>query len=209
MEKIRKIIEEVYWIQKTPIRKKIEGRLKEFEKLGKRGNDEWFCEMCFCLLTANSKAKTALEIQKELGEVGFLCMKREKLCDCIKRNKHRFHNNKAGFIVEARKFKKIKEILKKEQDPREWLVENVKGLGWKESSHFLRNVGYTDYAIIDRHIINLLIDNGLLKEKPKMINKKLYIELEKLLLKIADKLSMSQAELDLYMWYMKTGEVLK
>ena len=128
---------------------------------------------------------------------------------CIKRNKHRFHNNKTKYIVEARKYKNIKTILVKEDDPREWLVKHIKGLGYKESSHFLRNVGYTDYAIVDRHILNVLLDNKVIKEKPLSLNKKVYLEIEGKLALIGKKLKMNQAKLDLYLWYIKTGKVLK
>lgn len=204
---MRKLISEIRNI-KPGICKTINKRLKEFKALGRKGNKEWFCELCFCILTANSKAKTALSIQEELKAEGFLCLPKEDLCDCIKRNKHRFHNNKAEFITKARKYKNIKTILKGEDDPRDWLVGNIKGLGWKESSHFLRNVGYTGYAILDRHILNVLEENGIIM-KPRVLNSKEYKRIEKILKKIGESLKMNQAELDLYIWYIKTGEVLK
>ena len=96
-----------------------------------------------------------------------------------------------------------------ETGAREWLVKNIKGLGYKEASHFLRNVGFCNLAILDRHIINLLIENGLLKEKPKSLTKKIYLEIEERFMALAGSLKMSAAELDLYMWYIKAGEVLK
>jgi N-glycosylase/DNA lyase len=195
-------------LQNTDLSKIITKRLKEFKLLGKKGNDEWFCELCFCILTANSKASTALNIQNELGSQGFLCKSKNSICDCIKKNKHRFHNNKSKYIFEARTFKNIKDILINEQDPRCWLAKNIKGLGYKEASHFLRNVGYDNYAIVDRHVINVLVDNNILI-KPKVINPKMYFEIEKKLDVIAKKLCMTQAELDLYIWYLKTGKVLK
>ncbi len=202
------LTKEINALKKTDIRDTIEKRLSEFDAFAGKGNDQWFSELCFCLLTANSKAQTALQIQSELGAKGFLCKSEEEISTCIKRNKHRFHNNKARFICEARGFKKIKSIIQKEEDPRGWLVKNIKGLGFKESSHFLRNVGYKDYAIVDRHILNLLVDNGYLEEKPTM-NKSNYLKIENILEKICKKNKMSQAELDLYLWFIKTGKVLK
>ena len=177
--------------------------------MGKKGNKEWFSELCFCILTANSKAHTALAIQHKLGCVGFLSLSKSQLTKTIRENKHRFHNIKAGFIVDAREFRGIKDILKKEKDPRRWLVTNVKGIGWKESSHLLRNVGYLDYAILDRHILNLMLENKLINKRPKSLNEKNYLAIEKKLEKFARRLKMSQAELDLYMWFMKTNKVLK
>jgi N-glycosylase/DNA lyase len=196
-------------LRKSGISQLVRTRLNDFRKMGKKGNKEWFSELCFCILTANSKAHTALAIQHKLGRVGFLSLSKSQLTKTIRENKHRFHNIKAGFIVDAREFKGIKDILKKEKDPRRWLVTNVKGIGWKESSHFLRNVGYLDYAILDRHILNLMLENKLIKERPNSLNEKNYLAIEKKLEKFARRLKMSQAELDLYMWFMKTNKVLK
>ena len=91
---------------------------------------------------------------------------------------------------------------------REWLVKNVKGIGYKEASHFLRNVGYKNLAILDRHILNLMDEEGLI-EKPKSLTRKNYLEIEKKFIALSKRLKMSAAELDLHMWHMKTGEVLK
>ena len=88
--------------------------------------------------------------------------------------------------------------------------ENVKGLGWKESSHFLRNVGHLDVAIIDRHIISNMVEYGLISENVrKGLTKRRYMEYEKLLEKVADRARMTLGEMDLYLWYRKTGQVLK
>jgi N-glycosylase/DNA lyase len=96
-----------------------------------------------------------------------------------------------------------------EKEARDWLVKNIKGLGYKEASHFMRNVGYKNLAILDRHIINVMHDYKVLKQKPKALTKKNYLEIETKFKKLSKQLNMSAAELDLYMWYMKAGEVLK
>jgi N-glycosylase/DNA lyase len=204
-----KLVAQINKLRKTALKQRIDSRLKEFESFKFKDDADWFCELSFCLLTANSKARTALAIQAELGKDGFLKAKESQVRDCIRRNKHRFHNNKAKYIVAARKHKDIKKVMASQSDPRAWLVENIKGLGWKESSHFLRNVGYKDYAIIDRHVINILREHGYLNERPKTLSKNKYHEIESSLKKICDNLKISQAELDMYLWYMKTGEVLK
>ncbi|MGE0793613.1 MAG: N-glycosylase/DNA lyase [Candidatus Woesearchaeota archaeon] len=200
---------EILKLKKSNISKEINSRLKEFQELNKKGNNEWFSELCFCILTANSKAQTAMQIQDELKAKGFLEYSLNKIVSVIRKNNHRFHNNKGKYIVEARKFKNIKTILSKEKDPREFIEKNIKGLGWKESSHFLRNVGFTDYAILDRHILNLFVENKYIKEKPKSLNKNNYFEIEKIFQKLAKDLNMNCAELDMYMWFLKTNKVLK
>jgi len=208
---VKHLIKQINSIEK-PIQDIISERLKEFSSFKNKTNPDWFSELCFCILTANSKARTALAIQKELGHKGFSSHSEKQLAETIRRNKHRFHNNKAKYIVEARKNLDIKDKITKHKtshEARSWLVENIKGLGYKESSHFLRNVGYTDLAILDRHIINLMLEHKLLKEKPKSLNTKNYLAIEQDFNSLANKLKMSPAKLDLYMWYLKAGEVLK
>ncbi|MCK5107483.1 MAG: N-glycosylase/DNA lyase [Nanoarchaeota archaeon] len=204
------LIKQIKKLQKTEIKDKVDNGLKEFKKLGSKGNKEWFSELCFCILTANSKARTAITIQKELKAGGFLNKSEKEISNVIRNNKHRFHNNKSKYIVEARKFKDIKSRINSldEVSAIEFIVENIKGLGYKESSHFLRNVGYENLAILDRHIINLMVENDLI-ERPKTLTKVKYLLIEVEFQVLAKKMNMSCAELDLYMWYLKAGAVLK
>jgi N-glycosylase/DNA lyase len=206
-----RLIDEINNLKKTNVSKKVNKRLSEFRTFKNKGNKEWFSELCFCILTANSKARTALKIQDELNGDGFARFNQDKIRQCIIRNKHRFYNNKSKYIIEARKYLNIKDLLrnKTSEDAREFLVKNIKGLGYKEASHFLRNVGYFDLAILDRHILNLLVENELLEMKPDSLNKNNYLKIEDKFRRLSEELNMSMAELDLYMWYIKTGEVLK
>ena len=212
---MNKLIKEIKELEKTDINKKIKERIKDFKSFENKNNEDWFSELCFCLLTSNSKAQTALNIQQELGAKGFLKDSSEKICTTIIKNKHRFHNTKTRFIMDARKHAAIKEIIQKivkdknVREAREWLVSNVKGLGYKEASHFLRNVGYLDLAILDRHIVNVMLDHKIINNKPKSLGRKNYLEIEKKFMKISDKAGMPAGELDFYMWYMKAGDVLK
>ena len=95
-----------------------------------------------------------------------------------------------------------------EKELREWLITNIKGLGWKESSHFLRNIGYKDSAIIDFHILDILEKNKIIK-KPKTLNKTNYLNIENKLRKLSKKLNLNLAQLDFYLWYLETGKILK
>ena len=197
------------------IKDKVESKLQEFNSFKFKTDEDWFSELCFCILTANSRAKTAIQIQKELGFQGFAFHPKTKLVQAIKKNKHRFHNNKASYIIEARKHHPIKNKIyqiveeKGSIHAREWLAKNVKGIGYKEASHFLRNVGYEDLAILDRHILNTLKEIDVIKEIPKPLNKENYMKIEDKFNKIAFLFDMTPAKLDLFLWYLKTGEVLK
>ena len=207
---MNKLLSGIKKLQKTKVKQKVNKRVREFGSFKRKNTKQWFSELCFCILTANSKAHTALKIQDDLGVKGFCDCASGDVKKCIVKHKHRFHNNKTKFIVEARKHIDIKNKLKKLDDyeAREWIVKNIKGIGYKEASHFLRNVGYKRLAIVDRHILNLMAENKIIK-KPKSLTRGKYLEIEVKFNKLAKKLKMNSAELDLYMWFMKTGEVLK
>lgn len=208
---LKKMVRE---IQNDPdISTKVKNRIQEFEVLNKGDNETWFNEMCFCLLTANSSAKKGIEIQSYLSRNnGFSNLSLEKLTEVLRRMGHRFYRRRAEFIVEARVHKKIKDRIKKFDevtDARKWLAENVKGLGYKESSHFLRNVGYHDVAILDRHVLRILDEHNLIDELPKSLTPKKYLKIEKIILEISKEMKVLPSEMDLYLWYSKTGKILK
>jgi N-glycosylase/DNA lyase len=188
----------------------VEKRIWEFEELGQKGNKEWFVEMAFCILTANCSAQSGIKIQKTIGK-DFLTDSTDRLAARMKGLGYRFPNTRAKFIVSARKHWNIKDIIhqKNSRSARRWIIEHVKGLGWKESSHFLRNVGYKDVAIIDRHILWLMAEYGLIERVPKSVNRRFYLESEEKLERLAERAGLNLAELDLYLWYMKTGKILK
>lgn len=183
----------------------------QFKQFGEKPGSEFFKELSFCLLTANFNAKRSMEIQRVLGN-GFLTLTKKELAKKLKILGHRFPEARAKYIIEARKhLDSLKEnfaSFQDENDLREWIAKNIKGLGYKEASHFLRNIGYENFAIIDFHIIELLVTHKLI-EKPKTLTKNKYLEIENLLKDIAEKSGLNLAELDLYLWYMETGKVLK
>ncbi len=204
------LLSELERVRDSPVQELVERRLEEFRKAGRGGEQRWFSELCFCILTANYTAHGGMRIQRELGADGFCRLPEKGLVAQLKGLGHRFYNTRGRFIVEARGKRVKKELEGKGQhEMREWLVENVKGLGWKEASHFLRNLGFFDLAVIDRHILAVLHRYGYLERIPKALGKKKYLEIENILGGIAEKAGMSQGELDLYLWYMKTGKILK
>jgi N-glycosylase/DNA lyase len=204
---MQKLIMRIEKIRKSPTGQKIERRMREFKSLGRKSSDKLFNELCFCILTANYSAEGGIRIQKEIGE-GFSVLSQKQLAKKLKNLGYRFPNKRAEYIVESRKCAKSLKNLKTGPEAREWIVKNVKGLGYKEASHFLRNIGYTDVAIIDFHIVDLLSDYKLIK-KPKTMTKKNYLKIEKLLRKIAENVNLNLGELDLYLWYLETGKILK
>ncbi|MFA5333300.1 MAG: N-glycosylase/DNA lyase [Candidatus Nanoarchaeia archaeon] len=206
--------QKVLALKNSKVKELVGNRLKEFSEKNKKSNEDWYSELCFCILTANSRAKTAINIQNELGYKGFFEKNQQELEKIISKNKHRFSSMKSRYLIKAREHKnlqlKINELISKGQEQvRNHLAENILGIGLKEASHFLRNIGFFELAILDRHILALLKAHGYINEVPKTLTKKEYYRIEKIFQKIASELKMSPAELDLYMWYMRTGEVLK
>ncbi len=202
LDEARKAMEEV--------RDTVSQRLREFKKVGKDAQAQ-FSELCFCVLTANYTAEGGARIQRAVGD-GFSQLPLENLSAKLKSLGYRFPNTRACFIVENRC---LRDSLQKELssftsglEAREWLVANVKGFGYKEASHFLRNVGFEDVAIIDRHILRFLINQRLIEE-PKSLTRGKYLSIERLLRGVANALGVSLSELDLYLWYMMKGKVMK
>ncbi len=207
----KKLIETIEALKTSKVKWKVDVRIKQFVKMRQKSSNELFKELCFCILCANFTAERSLKIQNEIGDE-FLKLSEEKLAQKLRALGHRFPNTRAKYIVEARKHAgSLKTALFSCSDSyklREWLVTEVKGVGLKEASHFLRNIGYMDFAILDFHIINVLVKYKLI-DKPKTLTKRKYLEIERLLKTLAENLNLNLAELDLYLWYMETGKVLK
>ncbi|MCX8170426.1 MAG: N-glycosylase/DNA lyase [Candidatus Bathyarchaeota archaeon] len=189
----------------------VKSRVDEFKKNRGKNPAEIFKELCFCILTAHFSAEKSIKIQMEIND-GFLSLSEADLAERLKALGHRYPDSRAKYIVEARR--KILEIMKalnsitNEKALREWLVKNIRGFGYKEASHFLRNIGFMNVAIIDFHIINLLVKYGLM-EKPKTITRRRYLEIEKKLAELSKMVGLSLGELDLYLWFIETGKILK
>ena len=198
-------------LKRSEVANLIKKRMEEFEHIGRGSNEELFKELSFCLLTANYSAEGGIRIQREIGD-GFITLSLDELTRELRCLGHRFPRARAEYIVEARRFlPRLREILSSFDDEkalREWLARNIKGLGFKEASHFLRNIGFENIAIVDFHIVDLLVRYGLI-ERSRSITKRRYLEIEGILEKIADRANLTLAELDLYLWYIETEKVLK
>jgi N-glycosylase/DNA lyase len=107
----------------------------------------------------------------------------------------------------------IKPLIKSFRDvfeARQWLVTNVKGLGFKEASHFLRNIGFGEkIAILDRHILKNLKKAGVINQVPASITKNMYLSIEEKMRAFANKIKIPLSHLDLLFWCNETGEIFK
>lgn len=197
------LIEEINKLKNSDTGRIINQRINEFENIPRDFNS-LFRELVFCILTAGTSAELGIRTINHLGNTIFTGNQQE-----IQKNLkevYRFHTIRAEYIFQARE--NFKKINLNSESIREDLIKNIKGIGMKEASHFLRNIGFKDFAIIDFHIIDILVKYELI-EKPKTLTIKKYLEIENILRKLSKKVNLNLAELDLYLWYMETGKVLK
>ena len=209
---IKKLLGE-YTLMKRPIQK----RLKEFSEILELKEKDVFAELCFCLLTPQSRAVICDKAVKLLIRDGYLLNGSRK--NIRKRLKGvRFPNIKTGNLLSARKlFKKgpgikIKNALNPSEpaEVREWLVKNVRGLGYKEASHFLRNIGLGKrLAILDVHILKNLRRLGVIKKIPASLTKKAYLLIENKVKRFSETVNIPMDALDLLLWSRETGIIFK
>ncbi|HIE34526.1 MAG TPA: N-glycosylase/DNA lyase [Candidatus Altiarchaeales archaeon] len=193
-------------------------RLEEFRKLGRDSGKRIFAELCFCLCTPQSKAKSVWfnAILPMMQSTLLYSGSKSEITKILKSAGVRFHNNKASYIVNARNsvgIEGIKKVIQRYDNIyklRKFLVGGVKGLGMKEASHFLRNIGLgRDIAILDRHILRSLERLGIIEEVPKSISNRRYIEIERRMLQFSKEIGIPLEEMDMLMWCKETGEVFK
>lgn len=194
-------------------------RLLEFKEVFRRGDQAIFEELCFCILTAGSSARMglySLAVMRDILHTGSLkdLQKRAHL------NRIRFWRLRPSYIVQTRRYlndacgMKLRDLLESFGDAderRDFFARNksIKGLGYKESSHFLRNIGYSGYTILDKHIVNSLRELGVINSKLRPTTRAGYLKIEQHLIKFAQEIKIDVDHLDLLLWSRKTGEILK
>lgn len=203
----------------TARRDEIAARLAEFRAVWDAKSDALlFQELVFCIFTANASARMGLRSVEAIKNI--LSDGTQNDFARILTGVHRFPNARAAYIAVTRDFLQIdcdlrlREKLESFADPferRDWLAQTreIKGLGYKEASHFLRNVGFRGYAILDKHILNCLAELGFIQEPKPPANRKQYLAIEAILKDFAIRLEIDFDELDLVLWSIKTGEILK
>ncbi len=199
-----------------PIRCQIVARLQEFRILWEKGSDDdLFRELVFCLLTPQSRAKICWNAVQRLERK---CMLNETEPDSVQKELTgvRFSPKKSEYICLASQMfshKSLRSTLSSFSTPsmaREWLVLNVTGLGYKEASHFLRNIGLgEELAILDRHILKNLSFFGVIEIAPSSLSKKTYMRIEQKMIEFSDRINIPMGHLDLLLWYKEAGEVFK
>lgn len=200
-------------------RGEIRRRLSEFAEIGRQGSDaKLWEEMVFCFFTGGCSAKMGLrsiEAVRPLLDSG----SQRQLAEALS-GVHRYPNARARYVYVSRSF--LKEHcnlqLRKKLDSfdcrlerRDWLVreKGIKGLGYKEASHFLRNVGFKGYAILDKHVLRCLAELKIIDDPKPPNTRSKYLRVEDKLRDLTDRTKIDFDEMDLVLWSLKTGQILK
>jgi N-glycosylase/DNA lyase len=199
----------------------IRARLAEFRDVWERGSDERLWEeLVYCIFTAGASARMGLRSIEAIRHL-LLDGSREEMTEAlVLAGAHRYPAARPGYIVVTRDYlredcgMRLRERLMSFDDAlarRDWLARtrSIKGLGYKEASHFLRNVGFSGYAILDKHILRSLAELGVVESEEPPPTRTRYLETEERLRAFARDVRIDFDELDLVLWSMKTGEVLK
>ena len=197
----------------------IRQRLAEFQAVWREASDaRLWEELVFCIFTAGASARMGLRSVEAVRP--FLATgAHEELAGALTGN-HRYPRARSGYIVTTREFLagdcnlRLRERLEGFTDPlerRDWLARErgIKGLGYKEASHFLRNIGFCGYAILDKHVLRALAELGRIDSPQPPSTRARYLAAEQRMREFAREVRINFDELDLVLWSMKTGEVLK
>jgi N-glycosylase/DNA lyase len=190
----------------------IQRRLAEFRAVDP---SDYFYELVYCLLTPQTSAENAAKVVGELQRLCFHSLPIDP--EPILRNRSsyiRFHKMKSRNLMKLKEnFSIVLKAISDIPDPsvrREWLVKNVLGIGYKEATHFLRNIGLNGgLAILDRHILRNLKRYGAIRSVPQSLSRKKYLSLERSFQRFSEKIGISLDELDLLFWSMETGAIRK
>jgi len=201
------------------MRDKLESRILDFREKWESGTEEeLFAELVFCLLTPQSRAKLCWSAVERICSAELLFEGRDdEILTCL--DGVRFKWTKARNIIAARNvfmnnnrlnIRNMLSAFKNIVTAREWLVSNIRGMGYKESSHFLRNIGRGEnFAILDRHIIKNLSAMAVIDNIPHNLTKARYIEIEEKMREFARGIAIPMAHLDLLLWCKETGVIFK
>lgn len=197
----------------------IRSRLAEFSAIWQSETDEKLWEeMVFCFFTGGCSARMGLRSIEAVRPL-LITGSHDELMNALV-GRHRYPRARAGYIVASREFlqehcqmqlRKKLESFTDDLERRDWLVKEkgIKGLGYKEASHFLRNIGLKGYAILDKHILRSLAELGFIDNPQPPNTRTKYLLIEKKVKYLAEQTGIDFDELDLVLWSMKTGEILK
>jgi len=202
-------------------RKEIRARLREFRQVWQTASDaRLWEEMVYCIFTAGASAKMGLRSVEAVRPLLARGRQQAMTRALVAAGAHRFPNARPAYVVTTRDYlqssfsMRLRERLNSFRDPferRDWLATEprIRGLGYKEASHYLRNIGFKGYSILDKHIVRCLAELGVIDSPKPPANRQRYLESESRMRQFAVATGIDFDELDLVLWSIKTGEILK
>jgi N-glycosylase/DNA lyase len=232
-QQIRNLKKE-YFLKKN----KINNRLNEFDKfynkpyswfyennemelrqVNKNDNQRIFEELCFCIFTANTSAEMGLKAVDAVRNL-LINGSQEEMTKHLE-GVYRFNAVRPSYIIHTREYLKnnfnfkiknrIEALKENPIELRNFFAFNkgIKGLGYKEASHFLRNIGFKGYAILDKHILNSLLEFNIIDKIKTPLTSKVYYEIEEKMKLFSNEIEIPMDDLDLLLWSRRTGRILK
>jgi N-glycosylase/DNA lyase len=202
----------------TEKKEALKAQLAEFEYARENADDTRILEeLCFCILTSAVGPKVGMKslhaIQDILLEGG-----KDEIAERLD-GVHKYPD-RADYIVHTRDYLKndyglnMRQLVDSFDNPEERreffaLNKNIKGLGLTQASHFLRNIGFKGYAVLDRNVLGMLHKLGVIDSPKPPTSKKRYIETEEKMRSFADELGIEIEELDMLLWSLKRGYIPK
>ncbi|MCH8328925.1 MAG: DNA lyase [Nanoarchaeota archaeon] len=191
----------------------------ELRKAEKNDDERIFEELCFCILTANTSAEMGM---KAIDAIRDLLMDgtAEEMTKSLA-GIYRFNTIRPSYIVHTREYlkdnldfklkNKIQLLKNNSIELRNFFAFNkgIKGLAYKEASHFLRNIGFKGYAILDKHILNSLLEFNVINEIKLPMTSKVYYDLEQKMKLFSNEIEVPMDDLDLLLWSRRNGRILK
>jgi len=196
-----------------------ENNKMELRQVNKNEDERLFEELCFCIFTANTSAEMGLKAVDAVRDL-LLNGKAEEMTKKLE-GIYRFNVLRPQYIVHTREYlrnnfdfklkNKIESLKNNLVELRYFFAFNpgIKGLSYKEASHFLRNIGFKGYAILDKHILNSLIEFEVIEDIKMPVSAKQYPEIEKRMKLFSNEIEIPMDELDLLLWSRKNGRILK
>lgn len=191
------------------VREDAEKRLKEFQTVNKQDEEALFEELTFCVFAANSSAdmaEKAVRLLKPVLHTG----NKQKYVERVQ-GKVRFHTVRSKYLAENHTYTQkepLKELIQS-KTPRKKLIKNLKGIGMKEASHFLRNTGHRGYAILDKHIRKTGKQISIFEDKTYPNTYTKYVEKEQKMKEWCETHNLNIDVLDLALWSFNTGNIKK
>jgi N-glycosylase/DNA lyase len=194
----------------------IRARLLEFKDVFEKGDDKRvFKELVFCILTSAVGPKVGLISVNAVNDI-LMDGSEGEIYEHLE-HVHKYPQ-RANYIVHTREYLKrdfdfkLKDLILSFKDPierRDFFASNkdIKGIGYVQASHFLRNIGFYGYAILDKNIMRSVYKLGVMDSLRPPTTKKRYLEIEARLKTFADTLGIGVDEIDLLLWSNVTGYI--